>query len=178
MASPAGPSSGMTAVASDILAAASQTPGLINVVAYSGGAESFIVALQQNPGLLSRIGNIVYLSPGAVGTLPVSQNGTTTIIFGNNITDYFATLGTTVPPLGNGVSEINTGCGHSDFNCLEQTAMNYNLIQPMENDPRNYSQDFYLGKRNQGLQGGIQGPLITEGPPNYHDLLTQTPSEE
>ncbi len=97
-----------------IMAAAAEDPGLINIVTYSGGAAAFAAALPLIPAsVASRIDDITYLSPGAVGSLPSSPSGgLVSVVLGQGPTDLAATLlgGTTYPA---GTKVYPTGCLHS-----------------------------------------------------------------
>jgi hypothetical protein len=100
--------------------ALNNTTGMIDVVAYSGGAQAFTTAFDQlTPKQQARIGGILYLSPGAGETLAVTSNpANTTVVMGatQNI-DVLATVGTTIPSDVRNV--IWSGCNHTDVGCLE-----------------------------------------------------------
>ena len=106
--------------------ALSKNSGTIDIVAYSGGSAAFTAAY----GLLSvtdrqRIGNIVYVSPGAAGEL--ATNGNTTVVLGSDWKGVGATVGTYIPP---GTPITDSQCGHQDFACLVRAAQSqFSLIQ-------------------------------------------------
>jgi hypothetical protein len=104
-------------IAAGALGDAAETPGLINVLAYSGGAGELANALLDNPQLAGRIGNIVYISPGSNGTIPNTLHGHVTIVLGTGRNDILATLLTQFPT-GDNVTIIHTKCAHTDFACL------------------------------------------------------------
>jgi RHS repeat-associated protein len=98
-----------------ILYALSTNSGSIDIIAYSGGAAAFTAAWGElSPAQQQRIGNILYISPGAVGGLVVNP-GATSIVMGTGTTDSAATLMTSFPP---GVPVTYTNCSHTDLACL------------------------------------------------------------
>jgi hypothetical protein len=111
-----GVQTGAAGVGKDALQMAAQTEGSINIVTDSAGAQIFKTALASNPNLKSRIGNIVYIAPSAVGLLPISENGTTTIVLGKGYKDVVAGIAVQFPI---GADTIHTNCDHTDFGCLE-----------------------------------------------------------
>jgi RHS repeat-associated protein len=93
--------------------AAAQDPGQINIFTFSGGAQAFATAYQYLPASIqTRIGNISYVSPGGVVTLPLGSD-TTTVVDGNGILDLIAEAGVVVP-LGANIIDVN--CQH-DATC-------------------------------------------------------------
>jgi hypothetical protein len=113
-----------------------QTTGSIDIIAYSGGAQAFAAAL----GKLSatdqaRIGHILYISPGMVGTLPAPSgiNNIAVVQGWNASADPVAMLGTVIPM---GVEPIKTACDHSDLGCLLANAP---LAQITDNGPCPYA---------------------------------------
>lgn len=104
---------------SEILAAANDSSGPINITTFSGGAGAFAGALQFLPSsVVSRIASITYVSPGSPYGLPTVPGVTPTVILGTGIVDNAATAGTPIP---NGYNKIQTTCGH-DFACEIQQA--------------------------------------------------------
>jgi RHS repeat-associated protein len=97
------------------IAVAAQTPGPIDIFAFSGGAQAFSTAMSYlNSATAARIRNVTYLSPGSaelVGPL-ASGTGQTTVYAGNSLIDLI--IGNATP---SGASFIPTGCAH-DSNCL------------------------------------------------------------
>ncbi len=98
--------------------AMSTNSGKIDIVAYSGGAGAFTAAY----GVLSsseqqRIGNILYVSPGANGSLVT--NDTTSIVRGSGPVDVGAMIGTGCPR-GTPVEQV--ACGHTDVACLSNAS--------------------------------------------------------
>jgi RHS repeat-associated protein len=145
--------------------------GLVDVIAYSGGAQAFATAL----GMLSgedrtRIGTVLYISPGMSGTLPVTNNpGNTTVIWGEGSADVAATFGTIIPLT---VQPIRTSCHHTDLTCLFRAAAAQ--LSKISAGGRCVYQDIYLrgadglfprggdsgGGRKPGENGG--GGMIVE----------------
>jgi len=113
-----GPNASTAVALQTLLAALNGTSGSIDVIAYSGGAQAFATALGElSPAQQARIGNILYISPGMLGTLP-TPNGTAnvTVVEGWNASiDPVAMLGTSIP---SGVNVIKTTCDHADLACL------------------------------------------------------------
>ncbi len=93
--------------------------GPIDVVAYSGGAEAFATAWDMlSKADRSRIGNILYLSPGG-SALP--HNSQTSYVFGSGfLNNWIVQIGST--PVGGSVT--NTDCGHMNINCCFGAASN------------------------------------------------------
>ena len=111
----AGPNEATNAALGAIRHSLSTNSGLIDIIAYSGGASAFTGAF----GLLSaseraRIGIIQYISPGIVGEL-ASVQGTTKVLTGTGTADVLATFLTTVPL---GVPHTVSDCAHTDLACL------------------------------------------------------------
>jgi RHS repeat-associated protein len=108
-----------TNVAIAALSLAAQTPGNINVVAFSGGAQTFATALSYLPGLSSRINNVTYVMPGSFGSTLPTGNGTTTVVDGR-----LASLnGLIVGNVPFGANFISVNCGHN-ANCAFAQAGN------------------------------------------------------
>jgi RHS repeat-associated protein len=102
------------------LSAAAQNSGNINIVAISGGAQTFATALSYLPGLRDRINNVTYIMPGSFGaTLPTGFKGSTTLVDGR-----LASLnGMIVGNVPFGANLISVNCGH-DPNCAFAQAGN------------------------------------------------------
>ena len=132
-----GVQTGAAGVGKDALQMAAQTEGSINIVTDSAGAQIFKTALASNPNLKSRIGNIVYIAPSAVGLLPISENGTTTIVLGKGFKDVVAGIAVQFPI---GADTRHTNCDHTDFGCLEAAANKQ--ISTMEGAPCNNPMTF------------------------------------
>ena len=100
-----------------IMNSAAQTPAgqNFNVFTFSGGAQAFNSALSLVPSdVSSRIGNIVYVSPGNVSTLASGNTSTTVVADPFGPTDTVASLGST----GN-ATLLWTDCSHK-ANCTFQ----------------------------------------------------------
>lgn len=101
--------------------ALSSNTGSIDVIAYSGGAQAFTTAFNElTPAQQARIGNILYISPGAGGQLAgTADAANTTVVLGGNGADVAATIWMTVPF---GANQIETNCAHTDLGYLLQAA--------------------------------------------------------
>jgi RHS repeat-associated protein len=101
-------------------------PGNIDILAYSGGAASTTAAINLlSPAARGRIGNVVYVSPGAAGR--IFANNTTSEIRGTGPKDVLAMSGTEIPL---GVPVTKSSCGHTDFACLMRAAQSkINLLK-------------------------------------------------
>jgi RHS repeat-associated protein len=136
--------------------------GKVDVVAFSGGASAFSGAYN----LLSvadqqRIGNIVYVSPGAAGE--IATNSTTSVVLGTGFADWGATMGTSVPP---GTPTTQTQCAHTDFACLVNSAQSQ--FKPIQDNgacwsPGMPTSSMKGGSRSNGSAGSssIQNMLNT-----------------
>lgn len=94
-------------------------------MAWSGGAQAFTTAYNElSPSQQQRIGNIVYVSPGALGGL--ATNGSTSALIGVGPVDVVATSPTTIP------GAIPTTCLHTDFACFVQQGQAQ--FQAIQND--------------------------------------------
>jgi RHS repeat-associated protein len=92
--------------------------GSIDVIAYSGGAATFTSAFGQlNPSEQQRIGNILYISPGAATNVAV--NASTSVVRGQGAQDIAAMAGTEIP-FGTPISQAQ--CAHTDLGCLARAA--------------------------------------------------------
>ncbi len=104
-----------TAALNSILYALNTNSGLIDIVAYSGGAQAFTSAYNQlTEAQQQRIGEILYISPGANGPL-ASNPGLTDVVEGSGVIDGLAMAGTLVPF---GATDLVTNCDHTDLACL------------------------------------------------------------
>ena len=108
-------------------------PGQLTSLLTAGGAQAFSTAFGQlSPADQARIGTVVYLSPGMVGTIAMPGGAQNTfVVLGQGIVDLGATVGTTIPI---GVNITQTGCAHTDVNCLIDNAP---LAQISSNGPCN-----------------------------------------
>jgi hypothetical protein len=124
---------------SAILSALQNNSGTVDIVAWSGGAQAFTNAYNDlSPAQQQRIGDIVYVSPGAFGTL--ASNSSTTILIGAGGQDVFATGLTTIP------ATVDTTCNHRNFACFVQQAQAQ--FSPIQNDgscssPQTFSNPAY-----------------------------------
>ncbi len=141
--------------------AAAQTPGPINVVAFSGGAQAFTTAVEQLPSSVqARIGNVTYLSPGTNGTtLFASQNGQTQVFFGEGLRDDLATIATTVP---SGVNQTYLDCKHV-ANCEFNAAASYLNTYAKNPCPEDQKNPPAPSNSNNNNATGIQGGGIDWG---------------
>lgn len=115
---------------SEILAAANDTSGPINITTFSGGAAAFADALTLLPSsVTSRIASITYVSPGSPAGLPTVNGITPTVILGTGAVDNAATALTPIPKNYN---VIPTSCGH-DFACEIQQAQQKGWALPKGN---------------------------------------------
>ena len=93
--------------------AASQ-PGPLDVITFSGGAQTFLNSIAAaSPGLLGRLGAVTYYSPGA-HTMHLLDLGTgrSLVVFGHGLADDAATIVSTF----SSVPQIKGNCQH-DFPC-------------------------------------------------------------
>ena len=98
-----------------ILGTLANNSGSIDIVAYSGGAAAFTAAYGQlTAAQQSRIGSILYISPGAAGSVAAIQ-GATSVVLGSGVYDTLATSGTVIPA---GTPITGSGCDHQDMACL------------------------------------------------------------
>jgi hypothetical protein len=108
-----------TAALNAVRYALSTNQGLIDIVAYSGGAAAFTAAYGQlSSAEQARIGQVLYISPGAAPTLATGQ-GTTSVLLGRGIADVGATVGSSIPV---GVPITSSNCAHTDLTCLFKAA--------------------------------------------------------
>lgn len=107
-------SAGASAGAAALRNAASQ-PGPIDIVTFSGGAQTFINGLAASSGLAGRIGSVSYYSPGtSTADLFSPGPGLASVVFGSSTADDLATVFSQWSSL----PSVRTTCGH-DFNCEE-----------------------------------------------------------
>jgi RHS repeat-associated protein len=117
----AGGSNSSTQVAlQSIQSALANNAGSIDIVAYSGGAAAFTAAYAQlSAAQQARIGSVLYISPGAAGSV-TTVAGATSVVLGQGGLDVVATFGTSVPP---GTPITSTACSHTDLACLFNNAL-------------------------------------------------------
>jgi len=139
--------------------------GSIDIVTNSAGATAFSQAYSElTPNEQSRIGNILYLAPGGVGTLQV--NSSTTVVHGSGGTDIGASLGLVIPA-GQPITDAN--CAHSDFACLASSPTAAAVLSQMTadgpcNSPNVFTRQSPYGSPGYGVPkggGGVAG--ITGG---------------
>jgi RHS repeat-associated protein len=105
-------SAGASVGAAALRDAASQ-PGPLDVITFSGGAQTFLNGLSAEPGLASHVHSVTYYSPGTSTFHLFSAGPTATaIVFGAGLADDLATLGSDFAMM----AAIETGCKH-DFPC-------------------------------------------------------------
>jgi RHS repeat-associated protein len=135
-----------------IMAAAQQQSGPINVVTFSAGASAYLSALPRLPAsVVSRIQNVVYLSPVSPG-LPLQKGtGETTAYFGNGAVEKYLKAAYLTDT--NGVTVKSVDCKH-DANCevsALQAKLKLALGYPCANS--------FLFRRGGGGGGGL-GPTF------------------
>ena len=143
--------------------ALSSNTGLVDIVAYSGGAAAFTAAYGElSSAQQARIGFVQYISPGAATQLANVQ-GTTSVVLGSGLVDNAATIGTQIPQ---GVPIQNSSCDHTDLACLFQAASpGLNLIS--SNGPCQNPEAFTrTGSPTtaQSVFGGDNGPVVRMPP--------------
>ncbi len=151
-----------------ILYALNTNAGQIDVVAFSGGAGAFTAAYNLlSATAQARIGLILYVSPGAAGTI-ADITGYTTVVEGSSLS---------VDPLATGVSTVIpsdipvavTPCGH-DFGCLSTTPTATNILDAMFanggcNNPEVFTRTNYNGTPGYGVPSGGGGSVgVNSGP--------------
>jgi RHS repeat-associated protein len=105
-------SAGASVGAAALRDAASQ-PGPLDVITFSGGAQTFLNSLSSEPGLANKVHSVTYYSPGTSTPSLFSAGPTATmIVSGAGLADDLATLGSDFSL----VPAVNTGCRH-DFPC-------------------------------------------------------------
>jgi len=113
------PNAGTYAAYEAVSNAIASTAGLVDVVAYSGGAAAFTAAYNLlTDWQKSRIGLLLYISPGAATQLANVQ-GSTSVLLGGGVADNAATFGTQIPQ---GVPIADSNCDHTDLSCLFNAA--------------------------------------------------------
>jgi hypothetical protein len=153
---------GNTAVALATLRfALASNSGNVDVVAYSGGAEAFTEAYGELSSTdQQRIGNILYISPGAAGG--IATNSTTSVVQGAGSADILATAGTTIP-LGTPIAY--SSCAHTDFLCLA-TAAQAQMKTILSDGSCSIQNSFWYDPASiTGVNGGAGGgtPVPTNG---------------
>ncbi len=121
-----GPTSQTLGVIVGLLEAAQQG-GPINVTAFSGGAAAFTDAVNWlnangESSVTAMIGNITYVSPGAVGTLYVNAN--TSVLLGTGPLDTIVTALGAAPGATVMQTPSAANCGH-DFGCIVKYFADY-----------------------------------------------------
>lgn len=132
-----------------IMNSAAQTPAgqNFNVFTFSGGAQAFNSALSLVPAeVSSRIGNIVYVSPGNVSTLASGNTSTTVIANPFGAIDNIANIGST----GN-AALLWTDCSHK-ANCTFQQFGQ--LLKPKAGSPCSKPTTISRGHGSGGGGGG------------------------
>ncbi len=95
------------------IALAAQSPGQIDLFAFSGSAQTVATALGLlNADVRARIGNITYLSPGSASFAFLPSGTGKTLVFGDSKGIIDNLIKTGAP-----FDFINTNCGH-DANCI------------------------------------------------------------
>ncbi len=148
--------------------------GKIDVLAYSGGAGAFTAAYGQlSASDQQRVGNILYVSPGAAGS--IATNDQTTVVRGSDLVDVSAMLGTAYPA---GTPTAQAACDHQDFACLSNSPGAVAAFQAMEaNGPCTKPKVFSLPpvntKSTLGGKGGAVSVMLGGGTLvwNEFDLL-------
>jgi hypothetical protein len=149
-----GPNASTVVALNALLDALNNNNGPIDVIAYSGGAQAFATAYGElSSAQQNRIANVLYLSPGMLGTLVVPPNATVTDVYGWNYSaDPVATVGTSIPW---GVRTIPTPCDHMDIGCL----LKYAPLAQITKDGSCSSQDVFSLPATTSLASlGIGGP--------------------
>jgi hypothetical protein len=181
-----GPNASTQVGLNTLLDALNNNAGSIDVIAYSGGAQVLATALGElSPADQARIGNILYISPGMVGTLPLGTESTT-VVLGTGPSDDAATFGTVIP-IADSVSTFNTQCSHTDLACLLSSAGAITALARMRSDGACSSQDIFSRPSPIALQavnmnwdvalpspvapfglifGGVDVPISPDGPPS------------
>jgi RHS repeat-associated protein len=87
--------------------------GPLDVIAFSGGAQTFLNSLSADPALAGGIDTVTYYSPGtSTPALFSPRMNAAAIVFGTGLADDLATLGSDLSTL----PEAQTNCGH-DLPC-------------------------------------------------------------
>jgi RHS repeat-associated protein len=148
----------------DAIMAAAGDPGPINIVAYSGGAGAFAAVIAQKllpADVVARIASVTYLSPGALGDIPIGP-WHTQIYLGDDSTSALAELNTTWGG-GQGMSSFvhPTSCDHFDTACFLRAANLYSSWgqSGLCSDPSVFSRPQDYG----GLGSPSTKTLITPG---------------
>lgn len=114
-----GPNASTAVAVAALEEALAQNSGSIDIIAYSGGAQAFTTAFGElTAAQQARIGNILYISPGAGEQLAGTGNNTT-VVLGTGGADVAATSFMTIPF---GANQIRSNCSHTDLACLFQAA--------------------------------------------------------
>ena len=147
---------GATLTALEAIALAAQSPGPINIFAYSGGAATLQSAWRLlTSAIQARITSITYIDPGSFGTtLPVAAN---TTVFGDTstLTNSFLINWSNRWWPGEKINVVKTGaCGHS-LDCVLENF--FDQLVDLAGDPCQvgaYSVFGAVGRRVPALIGG------------------------
>jgi hypothetical protein len=126
-----GPNSGTQGLA-DFLGQYSNEPGGVDVLAFSGGAQTLSSGIQSGEISKSNIASITYLSPGLGPGGSLSQVGSTQTFHGSGIKDFIATFFTRASGANLGPSVAK---GHS-FSSEFQSPEVQDRLQSLEGTPR------------------------------------------
>jgi hypothetical protein len=139
--------------------ALSSNKGLVDILAYSAAAAAFTAAYGElSDSQRSRIGLVLYLSPGAATEI-ANVKGTTSVVLGSGVWDVLATIGTQIPQ---GVPVQNSDCAHTDIACLLKQ-MPKVLAQMAENGDCS-SPEVFTRTNPSGVPGiGFPSPGAGEG---------------
>jgi RHS repeat-associated protein len=157
-----GPNAATTAALNAITYALGTNAGMIDIVAYSGGAGAFTAAYNElSASAQARIGIVQYLSPGANGEL-ANIRGTTNVVQGNGIADWAATIGTQIPQ---GVPITDSSCSHTDLACLFRVASG--VLGTMQSNGSCNVPSVFTRTYPGGMPGtGIPNPPMSMPPPS------------
>jgi len=122
--------------------ALSSNSGSIDVVAYSGGAQAFADALTQlSPADQARIGVMLYVAPGMLGTIPtLGRPQDVFVVEGQDWTSEVAAFGTVIPSSIPSSNVSTAPCDHTQLACLFQSSP---MAQIKGDGPCNDPRSFY-----------------------------------
>ncbi len=140
-----GPNASTEVAVDAIKAALAGSTGLIDIIAYSGGAQALTTALNNSQTFsaadLARIGSVLYISPGLNGPVWTTINpANTTVITGTGPINWAIGLNLTIP---SGVSTVTTNCAHTDLQCFFNAAQSQ-LQQIMKRDKCAFPKEYLL----------------------------------
>jgi RHS repeat-associated protein len=151
--------------------ALSSNSGSIDVIAYSGGAQAFADALTQlSPADQARIGIMLYIAPGMLGTIPtLGRPQDVFVVEGQDWTSEVAAFGTAIPssiPSGN---VLTAPCDHTQLACLFQSSP---LAQIISHGPCDHPKSFY--RPYAGAPDNHIFPMYDNSNPNFfgYNLFT------